>query len=193
MSDTELDREWKPRSTRPQSTMARSFSAALDDLFKLDDNSIVDLDAEVFKKKQAVSTQTSELEALEARLKATEERLKAAAISPGKDSSSGAGGSPRQRAPLGDTFSQAKEAERLPMSPLTTDFANKPSSRPATGNKPVSRPTSGWNQESGQAMPGGLPPTPGASEGEYVIIDLERTRADYMVIAKDGGSPRPHQ
>ncbi|KIN01703.1 hypothetical protein OIDMADRAFT_196162, partial [Oidiodendron maius Zn] len=77
MSDEELDREWKP-SNRPQSTMARSFSLALDDLFKID-NSIADLDAAVSEKKMKVTSQTSELEALEARLKATEERLKAAA------------------------------------------------------------------------------------------------------------------
>merc|ERR1711977_804070 len=62
MSDEEMDREWKP-SNRPQSTMAKSFSLALNDLFKID-NSIADLDAAVSEKKKAVSTQTSELEAL---------------------------------------------------------------------------------------------------------------------------------
>ncbi|EHK98265.1 hypothetical protein M7I_6033 [Glarea lozoyensis 74030] len=45
MSDAELDREWKP-STRPQSTMAKNFSLALNDLFKID-NSVADLDAVV--------------------------------------------------------------------------------------------------------------------------------------------------
>jgi hypothetical protein len=69
MSDEELDRQWK-RSNRPQSyvclrplrssrssrlmltarrTMARSFSLALDDLFKME-NSIADLDAAVSEK-----------------------------------------------------------------------------------------------------------------------------------------------
>ncbi|CAL3973401.1 unnamed protein product [Diplocarpon coronariae] len=77
MSEVEIDRQWKP-SGRPTSTMAQSFSLALNDLFKID-NSLADLDAAVSEKKKAVSTQTSELEALEARLKETEERLKAAA------------------------------------------------------------------------------------------------------------------
>ena len=64
MSDDELDREWKPNG-RPQSsviisiatdptdlvnsTMARSFSAALNDVFKID-NSLADLDAAVDQK-----------------------------------------------------------------------------------------------------------------------------------------------
>jgi len=49
MSDDELDREWKPQKLRPQSTMARSFSLALNDLFKID-NSLADLDAAVSEK-----------------------------------------------------------------------------------------------------------------------------------------------
>jgi hypothetical protein len=68
MSDEELDREWQPTSARPQSyvpnpkhpevlqqltiltsTMARSFSLALNDLFKID-NSLADLDAAVSEK-----------------------------------------------------------------------------------------------------------------------------------------------
>ncbi|KAK0100575.1 hypothetical protein ONS95_007033 [Cadophora gregata] len=133
MSDEDLDREWKP-SNRPQSTMARSFSLALNDLFKID-NSIADLDAAVSEKKKAVSTQTSELEALEARLKATEERLKLAANgSPGKASGRS---SPRPRVPLGDTFKEH------PTSPLSAEFRNKDGSR---------------------YTPGELPPTPGPSE-----------------------------
>jgi hypothetical protein len=65
MSDDELDRDWKPNG-RPQSyvyssqrpmlsqltarrTLARSFSLALDDLFKID-NSVADLDAVIYEK-----------------------------------------------------------------------------------------------------------------------------------------------
>jgi hypothetical protein len=65
MSDDELDREWKPNN-RPQScvyssqrpvlseltahrALARSFSLALDDLFKID-NSVADLDAVIYEK-----------------------------------------------------------------------------------------------------------------------------------------------
>lgn len=71
------------------------------------------------------------------------------------------------------------QEERTAASPLAANF----------GNKTQSRPTSGWKQEPGHEMPGGLPPTPGASEGEYVIVDRERTSADYVVVPQDGDSP----
>ncbi|KAG9185658.1 sulfate adenylyltransferase (ADP) / ATP adenylyltransferase [Alternaria panax] len=64
---------WKPNN-RPQSTVARNFMSELDSLFNLDGGLEV-LDKTVLEKKQAVTTQTKELEALEARLKAAEERL----------------------------------------------------------------------------------------------------------------------
>lgn len=166
MSDDELDREWKPTG-RPQSTMARSFSLALNDLFKID-NSVADLDAAVSEKKQKVSSQTSELEALEARLKATEERLKAAAsarVSPnGKPSGRS---SPRPRQPVGDAFTNP-QASPTYSSPLASEF-NRVPSRPSTGRsatgKSEGRPQSGWQQRGNIAeMPGALPPTPGTSE-----------------------------
>ncbi|KAJ4369019.1 hypothetical protein N0V83_006101 [Neocucurbitaria cava] len=52
----------------------------LDNLFKLDGD-LDTLDKNVHQKKQAVSTQTQELEALEARLRAAEERLNKAKTS----------------------------------------------------------------------------------------------------------------
>lgn len=153
-----MDREWKPTG-RPQSTMARSFSLALNDVFKID-NSLADLDAAVEQKKKAVSTQTSELEALEARLRATEERLKAReAISSPSGRSSGGANSPRQRASLGDTFTHTRpeKAETSPTSPLATEFRNKAPSRPTTAKRQEPSFTA-------PPIPGALPPTPGASE-----------------------------
>merc|ERR1711981_1340462 len=120
-------------SNRPQSTMAKSFSLALNDLFKID-NSIADLDAAVSEKKKAVSTQTS---ALEARLKATEERLKMAATGSPPGKSSGRS-SPRQRVPLGDTFKEH------PTSPLSAEFRNKDGGRYAPGDLP---PTPGPSED----------------------------------------------
>jgi hypothetical protein len=219
MSDEELDREWKPSKARPQSTMARSFSLALNDLFKID-NSIADLDAAVSEKyvpsihlkdvltpanrKRAVSSQTSELEALEARLRATEERLKKAAsagVSPEGKSSTGRSSS-RQRTALGDTFTHSPTKEESPTSPLASEFRQtsrqNTSDRPQSGN--VGRPASGWKQEAHPSyvapqMPGGLPPTPGASESEgsesesdYVVVGAERKSAD---IGEDGDMPPP--
>jgi len=160
--------------------MARSFSLALNDLFKID-NSLADLDAAVYEKKKALSTQTSELEALEARLKATEERLKLAsgASPPGKSSTGRS--SPRSRVPLGDTFKEGEQAT----SPLATEFRN---SRPNTGRQTKE----GRTQDGYSArMPGALPPTPGASEGEseseYVLVP-RRQSAD---TREDGENPPP--
>ncbi|KAF2130809.1 hypothetical protein P153DRAFT_275543, partial [Dothidotthia symphoricarpi CBS 119687] len=67
------DYNWKPKN-RPQSTIALNFMSELDDLFRLD-GSLDTLDKTVHEKKQAVTTQTQELEALEAQLRAAEERL----------------------------------------------------------------------------------------------------------------------
>uniref|UniRef100_A0A8H7TV34 Uncharacterized protein n=1 Tax=Bionectria ochroleuca TaxID=29856 RepID=A0A8H7TV34_BIOOC len=75
MSDAELDRDWKPNGRRPQSTIARSFSAELMDIFRIE-NSISDLDKEVDQRKQKVGQSNDELASLEARLKEMENRLR---------------------------------------------------------------------------------------------------------------------
>lgn len=149
-----------------------------------------------------MTTQTSELEALEARLKATEERLKAAATGGGSPTGLS---SPRPRIPLGDTFAQPKRDQTT--SPLSE--ATKSPSRPQTGNRPKTRdgrPQTGRKQQESfsQAppMPGRLPPTPGASEGEseslsesesepeYVLVKRQRkASADIKSAAKDGDMP----
>ncbi|KAA6415038.1 MAG: hypothetical protein FRX48_01789 [Lasallia pustulata] len=54
---------------------ARTFSADLNDAFMIDSN-LAGLAQSVEQKKQAVSSQSQELEALEARIRETEERLK---------------------------------------------------------------------------------------------------------------------
>jgi hypothetical protein len=172
--------------------MAKNFSLALNDLFKID-NSVADLDASVSEKsvpflqipfsqfhshktqnhrKRVVSTQTSELEALEARIKATEERLKAkqnAAISLSRTPSGRS--SPQQRTPLGDTFNPPPPHH--PSSPLSSEFGAQSMNREKRNQTYTTPP-----------MPGQLPPTPGASEGEYgsepeyVVVEKKRTSAD---------------
>jgi hypothetical protein len=199
--------------------MARSFSLALNDLFKID-NSLADLDAAVYEKylppstllipcnvdpkpflhrKKAVSSQTSELEALEARLRATEERLKAAASNKSPSGRS----SPKARTPLADTFAQSPTRASSAKSPFASEFG-KAGSRPATANRPKTgegRPTSGWIQEQEDVppMPGQMPPTPGASEGEssaseneYVLFERRRNRAD-LGLKDEGVPPNPPQ
>jgi hypothetical protein len=136
--------------------------------------------------------QTSELEALEARLKATEERLKQRQSMGYKGMSSQGSPSPRRRAPLGDTFVPPVEGEesqqRNQASPLATEFRPKTPTRTQTGKREPS-----YTSSSASPMPGALPPTPGASEGESTDGDEEEDRAsaDYVVVPKDGDLPPP--
>ncbi|PGH05757.1 hypothetical protein GX51_02728 [Blastomyces parvus] len=71
MSD--IEEEWKPTG-RPQSTMARSLAAALDNAFMLD-SEVDSLTQSVHYKKQMVTIQNRELEALEAKIREAEMRL----------------------------------------------------------------------------------------------------------------------
>ncbi|OHE93236.1 hypothetical protein CORC01_11461 [Colletotrichum orchidophilum] len=73
MTDAELDLDWQPNGRRPQSTIARSFSQELADIFRLDEPVT---DEKLDQRKQNVQSQTSELEALERRIREMEERLK---------------------------------------------------------------------------------------------------------------------
>ncbi|KAI9760754.1 MAG: hypothetical protein M4579_001492 [Chaenotheca gracillima] len=59
----------------PDSTLARSFSASLNDAFNIEGD-LGGLSETVEQKKQAVTTQSQELQALEERLRKTEEALK---------------------------------------------------------------------------------------------------------------------
>ncbi|KAL3469888.1 hypothetical protein BJX99DRAFT_240461 [Aspergillus californicus] len=68
------DQEWKPKN-RPQSTMAQAFSTALDSAFSLDSN--VDyLSQTIDQKKFDMMIRNRELEELQERIRAAEERLK---------------------------------------------------------------------------------------------------------------------
>ncbi|KAH5434694.1 hypothetical protein HBI23_183730 [Parastagonospora nodorum] len=95
--ENEWKQGWKPNN-RPQSTIAKNFMSELDSLFKLDGD-LDSLDKNVHQKKQAVTTQTQELEAIERRLREAEDRLKQAATnSPPRRKDS------QPRSPLEGTF-----------------------------------------------------------------------------------------
>lgn len=102
--------------------------------------------------------------------------------------------SPRRRAPLGDTFApQAAAAagepqQRNQTSPLAAEFRPKTPTRPQTGKREPS-----YTSASAPPLPGALPPTPGASEGESADGDEEgdRASADYVVVSEDGELPPP--
>jgi hypothetical protein len=147
------------------------------------------------RRKKAVSSQTSELQALEARLKATEERLKKAGLSPaalttssstnGRSSpSSNGGSSPRPRPGIGEDTFTATKAENGAISPLATEFRS------------VSRPQT----KDGRAVEGAQPPTPGASEGEsepepfdgeYVVVKNRRQEELFADSGQDGDAVTP--
>ncbi|KAF1978226.1 hypothetical protein BU23DRAFT_550287 [Bimuria novae-zelandiae CBS 107.79] len=95
---------WQPSSRpRPQSTVALNFMSELDDLFRLD-GGIDLLDKTVHQKKQQVSSHAQELEALEAKLRETEERLNQARTSPPRRKDS------QRRTPVKSGFSAQDKA-----------------------------------------------------------------------------------
>ncbi|KAI1471197.1 uncharacterized protein F4812DRAFT_455308 [Daldinia caldariorum] len=169
-TDEELDRDWQPNGRRPQSTIARSFSQELMDIFRIE-NSLTDLDEQINKRKQQVTSGQTELEALEARIKEMEERLKQQ--NPTAVSST----SPRQA--VGDAFGKTASTEK--------ELAQQQQrSRPGTAKQVQQAPAHG----------GAMPPTPTASEGEYVLVKhsssgdgdaCSRTFADYVYLSQDGG------
>ncbi|KAI1196560.1 hypothetical protein F5X97DRAFT_325392 [Nemania serpens] len=172
-TDEELDRDWVPNGRRPQSTIARSFSAELMDIFRIE-NSIADLGEQVDRRKHQVTTGQTELQALEARLKEMEARLQTSKIGrPG-------GSSQAQQQPLANTSdSSTRSADKeLAQRPLQT------ASRPGTAKQAQNAPMHG----------GAMPPTPTASEGESDLVnssshdrDAETASvADYVIVRKDG-------
>ncbi|KAK4121864.1 hypothetical protein N657DRAFT_657396 [Parathielavia appendiculata] len=150
MSDEELDREWKPNGRRPQSAIAQMFSQELMDIFRID-NSVNDLDEKVKQRKQQINSQTSELEALEARIREMEMRLKGqiGPDNPGQSSTAGAAQSNNTSAPA----------------PPEKDYpADQSRAREQQHKYAGSRP--GTAKQSQPTVPGALPPTPAGSEGE---------------------------
>jgi len=137
-TDAELDADWQPSGRRPQSTIARSFSAELMDIFKIE-NSIDDLDNQVKTRKQQVFSQTNELESLEARIREMEARLKSGGALV-------AGSSPQAQ--------QQSVAGSLQAGPAV-DSQKQQTSRPNTA-----KPT----QQQQPVHGGAMPPTPTASE-----------------------------
>ncbi|KAI1006213.1 hypothetical protein K3495_g2004 [Podosphaera aphanis] len=152
MSDADLDREWKSNH-RPQSRIAQDFSIDLNQLFKID-CSISDLDAAVCEKKKSVQIQTSELQALEARLKETEERLIQAGVKPSRTS-------------MIIDNSIEESAQNIPIDGRTTKVSStKPKSSQLTAGQLQAKDDKArkrafrYNPRSSA----GLPPTPDASE-----------------------------
>lgn len=97
---------------------------------------LVNLNINTTLRKQAVTSQSQELEALEAKLKETEERLKQRQSSPAAKAVGGSNSSnsPHRRKPIGDAFS-GQENDRLQpstSSPLGTQPPASSSVSPST-------------------------------------------------------------
>jgi TolA-binding protein len=123
MNDEELDRNWQPSGRRPQSTMARSFSQELMDIFRIE-NSLTDLDKQIDERKQKVTQESDELAALERRIREMDERLR--------------GNAPR--APAQASTTQTSRAETSAPAPPAKDNAR---SRPGTAKPTQGAPSSG--------------------------------------------------
>ncbi|KAF1733874.1 hypothetical protein CRV24_005405 [Beauveria bassiana] len=136
-TDEELDREWKPKSRRPLSTVARSFSDELMNIFRID-NSVADLDQQVDTRRAKVNRNTMELASLEARLREMEERLKR---------------SQQSRPDLQLNTSDMPKHAPTHAPPPPPDKDDKARSRPGTARAPKQAPSAGT-----------MPPTPGGSE-----------------------------
>ncbi|KAI9665655.1 MAG: hypothetical protein M1821_003589 [Bathelium mastoideum] len=182
MSGADPDKNWSP-SGRPQSTIAQSFSAQLDDIFDMSGN-LDSLSENVEQKKRTVDTHNQELEALEARLRETEERLKVVTTS-----------QPGSRSP-----SQRRDAERTQnQTPLATNAASKAADfnrshrgyaeqDTMAGASQQPRPSSAYNQRTNSSskanaysmppMPGGMPDTPTSHS----------SAKDYVMVNRSGGS-----
>ncbi|KAM0264743.1 hypothetical protein ACHAQJ_000568 [Trichoderma viride] len=157
-TDEELDRNWTPSGRRPQSTIARNFQLELEDIFNLDENK-AELVQSVDTRKHNIGKNTEELASLEARLREMEQRLNAAGLSPPADAAS----QPEQH-----SASSTPKQQGSSLSVAASDDNSKSRSRPGTARATQQAPSSG-----------DMPPTPGASEGEYYVV----TRADF----KDDG------
>ncbi|KKP01570.1 hypothetical protein THAR02_06318 [Trichoderma harzianum] len=147
-TDEELDRNWQPNGRRPQSTIARNFQLELEDIFNLDETK-AELQQSYDTRKYNINKNTEELSTLEARLREMEQRLNAAI--PADQQKESEAETPKQEASSS-------------LSAAPTDDS-KSRSRPGTARPVQQAPSSG-----------DMPPTPGASEGEYYVV----TRADLM-------------
>ncbi|PHH72343.1 hypothetical protein CDD82_6028 [Ophiocordyceps australis] len=143
LTDAELDRDWQPSGRRPQSTIARSFSQELMDIFRIE-NSLSDLDQQVDKRRQNLGKNNEELASIEARLREMEERL-----SRSQHSRPGASGTEGPTSSL----SGQRRAD-VPAAEFSVQ-EGKSRSRPGTARPAKHAPSSGK-----------MPPTPGASEGD---------------------------
>ncbi|KAI9852078.1 MAG: hypothetical protein M1838_001875 [Thelocarpon superellum] len=193
----DADGDWRPNN-RPQSTIARSFSAALNDAFKIDvDADLGNLSNAVEQKKQAVSSQSQELEALEARLRATEERLRqkqtglfsnSASSAPSASESGRATSQPPANAPppppvhTGDESYAAADSAGPPEPADLLNHSKSVDCPQAAPTRPSRQPL-----DVSTAMPGTFAATP-QEEGDAEYVEVRRPHAQANPISAHTGA-----
>ncbi|KAI6863584.1 hypothetical protein KC343_g3516 [Hortaea werneckii] len=181
-------------SMRPdESTVVQSFSADLDSMFGLGEGpAFGQLAQDVQQKQQTVTSASSELEKLEAKLRETEQRLAAAT---GGTSSSGRTpapntGTPRSSQPPNprQATSGAAAAPPAPSGPPPPPPPHQQQQQQQTPPYATERPTPGSRPQAPREdtqtlmshVPGGLPETPRreytGSSNEYVMVDRGASR-----------------
>ncbi|KAI9723830.1 MAG: hypothetical protein M1828_004080 [Chrysothrix sp. TS-e1954] len=159
------------RNSRPESTLAMDFSSALDGAFNLS-GELPDLQENVEQKKKAVTSQSQELEEIEARLKATEERLKRAGMETSSTSVASGQRESAQRSPQTSANQTAQPrspgtaGRQPPTSPgRAPPGAHNPAMRSsAAGSSLSERAPTPLNPSRTPAMPGALPESPGSTK-----------------------------
>ncbi|KAI4226464.1 MAG: hypothetical protein LQ349_006872 [Xanthoria aureola] len=144
------DRESGPPEIR--SSISRTFSADLNDAFSMDKN-LDGLVQSVERKKQEVSSEIQELEALEAKLRETEERLKEKQASPAATRVNDSG--TQQQAP--------PPADRAHHAQATSMVSESATVDQGTGSSVDQAPSASTMSYWRPPMPGALPDTPGDS------------------------------
>lgn len=136
-------------------------------------------------RKQQINSQTSELEALEARIREMEQRLKSQPPNIGRP-----GGSPRaQRPPVVNAFADPDAPPPLPEKDSQRAAGNhQQEGHYGQQSHKYGGRRHGTARESQQAVPGALPPTPVGSEGECDPITNPRATPRPPTQARLGGS-----
>ncbi|KAI7272281.1 hypothetical protein KC345_g7110 [Hortaea werneckii] len=183
--------EQNTSSVRPdESTVVQSFSADLDSMFGLGEGpAFGQLAQDVQQKQQTVTSASSELEKLEAKLRETEQRLAAAT---GGTSSSGRTPAPNTGAPRSSqppnprqaTSGAAAAAPPAPSGPPPPPPPHQQQQQQQTTERPTPGTRPQAPREDTQTLmshvPGGLPETPRreytGSSNEYVMVDRGASR-----------------
>ncbi|KAI4117979.1 MAG: hypothetical protein LQ345_001870 [Seirophora villosa] len=147
-----------------QDSVTRTFSADLNDAFSMD-KKLDGLVQSVEQKKQAVSSQSQELEALEAKLRATEQRLKEKQSTATAMTSDGTGQEQQ-------TLSAASKSQGQSGLTAPDTYGSAMPLRNTSDQAPSASTMSYWRPQ----MPGTLPETPGDSRHDSYLAE-KRDRA----------------